>query len=196
MHVPVPIRSRESPAVGKTACDLCRRRVSVILINSVNCRSVVYLCTEHEMMWIPPGETIPGRERQTVHSPKLILTVVWNPSKFHVMKSLPERTKLKAQYSVNKILIGISDWRLGAGETRPKKIEVHADNARPPDVKVEINFPALNGIKSPSSTLFARLGTLGLLSFRLCEKKSDGISCRQFVRASGSHSSYCKGHPG
>jgi hypothetical protein len=52
----------------------------------------------------------PDGERQTIHLPKPMITVVWNPSGFHVVKSLAEGTKFSAQYYVNNILIGISDW--------------------------------------------------------------------------------------
>jgi hypothetical protein len=107
----------------------------------------VDLGTEHEMMWVSPGETVPDRERQKTQSPKLMLTVGWNRRGFHVAKSLPEGTKFNSEYSVNNILIEISDWRRGAGETRPKKRWVHADNARWHTAKVLIHFLALNEIK-------------------------------------------------
>jgi hypothetical protein len=74
-------------------------------------QSWIYPYTEHEMMWVSPGETVPDRERQTIQSPELMLTIVWNPSEFHIAKSLPKGTKFNAQYDVNNILIGISDWR-------------------------------------------------------------------------------------
>jgi hypothetical protein len=83
--------------------------------------SWVCLDTEHELMCVPPGETAPDRERQTTQSPRLMLTMVWNPIGFHAVKSLPKRTKFNAQYHVDNILVGISDWRRGAGETRPEK---------------------------------------------------------------------------
>jgi hypothetical protein len=37
------------------------------------------------------------RERQMIQSPKLMLTVVWNPSGVHVVKSLPTGIKFNAQ---------------------------------------------------------------------------------------------------
>jgi hypothetical protein len=60
------------------------------------------------MTWVTPGEEVPDRERQTIQLPKLMLAVVWNPSRFHVVKSLPTGTKFNAQYCVNNILSGIS----------------------------------------------------------------------------------------
>jgi hypothetical protein len=55
------------------------------------------------MMWVSPGETVPDRERQMVQSPTLMLTVMWNPSGFHVVKSVPNAAKFNAQYDVNNI---------------------------------------------------------------------------------------------
>jgi hypothetical protein len=45
------------------------------VIMSLN-ESWVYLYSEHEMMWVSPRETVPNRERQTIQSPKPMLTVV------------------------------------------------------------------------------------------------------------------------
>jgi hypothetical protein len=70
----------------------------------------IYPYTEHETIWASAGEMASGRERQTIQSAKLMLTVVRNPSGFHVMKSLPKRIKFSAPYYVNNIVMGISDW--------------------------------------------------------------------------------------
>jgi hypothetical protein len=97
-----------------------------------------------------PGEIVPDRERQTVQSPKLMLTIVWNSSGFHIVKALPKGGKFSAQYDTNNILIAISDWRRLAGERNPNKLWVHADNARPRNAKVSIDFIALNRMKQTS----------------------------------------------
>jgi hypothetical protein len=36
-------------------------------------------------------------EGHTVQSPKFILTIVWNPIGFHVLKALPKERKFNAQ---------------------------------------------------------------------------------------------------
>jgi hypothetical protein len=71
--------------------------------------SWIYLFSEHDLMWTAPGEIIVDRERHTVQSPKFILTVVWNPIGFHVLKALPKGRKFNAQYYTNDILVAISD---------------------------------------------------------------------------------------
>jgi hypothetical protein len=76
-----------------------------------------------------------------------MLTIVWNPSGFHIVKALPKGSKFSAQYYTNNILIAISDWRRLAGKRIPNKLWVHADNARPRNAKVSTDFIALNRMK-------------------------------------------------
>jgi hypothetical protein len=53
-----------------------------------------------DLMWTAPGEIIVDRERHTAQSPKFMLTVVWNPIGFHVLKTLPKERKSNAQYHI------------------------------------------------------------------------------------------------
>jgi hypothetical protein len=55
--------------------------------------SWIHLFSEHDLLWTTPGEIVVDRERHTVQSPKLMLTVVWNPIGFHVLKALPKGRK-------------------------------------------------------------------------------------------------------
>jgi transposase len=97
-----------------------------------------------------PGEIVPDRERQTVQSPKLTLTIVWNPSGFHIVKALPKGGRFSAQYSTNNVLIAISDWKRLTLGRRPNKSWVHANNARSHNAKVSTHFIALNRMKQAS----------------------------------------------
>jgi hypothetical protein len=58
--------------------------------------SWIYLFSQHDLIWIAPGEIVVDRERHTVQSPKYILTVVWNPIGFHVLKAIPRGRKFNA----------------------------------------------------------------------------------------------------
>jgi hypothetical protein len=71
--------------------------------------SWIYLFSEHDLVWTAPGEIVVDMERHTIQSPKFMLTVVWNPIGFHVLKALPKWHKFNAQYSTNDILVAISD---------------------------------------------------------------------------------------
>jgi hypothetical protein len=79
-------------------------------------KSWIYLFNEHDLMWTAPGEIVVDMERHTVQSPKFMLTVVWNPIGFHVLKTLPKGRKFTARYYTNDILVAISDWRRQTGE--------------------------------------------------------------------------------
>jgi hypothetical protein len=59
-------------------------------------QSWIYLFSGHDLMWTAPGEIVVDRGRRTVQSPKLMLTVVWNPIEFHVLKALPKGRKFNA----------------------------------------------------------------------------------------------------
>jgi hypothetical protein len=52
--------------------------------------SLIYLFNDHDLMWTAPGEIVVDRKRHAVQSPKFILTVVWNPIGFHVLKAIPQ----------------------------------------------------------------------------------------------------------
>jgi hypothetical protein len=45
------------------------------------------LRSEYDLMWTAPGAIIPDRERYTIQSPEFMVTIVWNPSGFHVVKA-------------------------------------------------------------------------------------------------------------
>jgi ABC-type uncharacterized transport system YnjBCD substrate-binding protein len=59
-----------------------------------------YLNTNHELIWLQPDGEIPERERRTIHSENVMLTIVWNPSGFHLINVLPKRFKFNASFYV------------------------------------------------------------------------------------------------
>jgi hypothetical protein len=94
-----------------------------------------YFSIEHGRIWLAPEEPVPDKERYMTQSPKLTLTVVWNPSGFHVLAALPRRLKCHSGSYKTEILERINNWgkRQGAGSTR--QLIVHADNATPHPAK-------------------------------------------------------------
>jgi hypothetical protein len=67
-----------------------------------------FLNGDYKLIWLPPAEAIPERERQIVQSEKVRLTL-WNLSGFHLVDSLLKGAKLNANYSVIQILSPLSD---------------------------------------------------------------------------------------
>jgi hypothetical protein len=52
--------------------------------------------SDNGLMRMAPGEVVPDRERPIIQPPEFMLTVVWNPIEFHVLKALPQRAKFNA----------------------------------------------------------------------------------------------------
>jgi hypothetical protein len=70
-------------------------------------------------MWIAPGEIVVDREWHRVQSPKFVLTVVWYPIGFHVLKALPNGRKFNAQHSIIIQMISWSQSQIRGG--RPEE---------------------------------------------------------------------------
>jgi hypothetical protein len=81
--------------------------------------SWIYLFSEHDMMCTAPEEIVVDREQHTVQSPKFMLTVVWNPIEFHLLKALPKGRKFNAQYYYIIQMISWSQSQIGGG--RPEE---------------------------------------------------------------------------
>jgi hypothetical protein len=72
-------------------------------------------------MWTARREIVIDRERQTVQSPKFMLTchlVVWNPIGFHVpcSEGPPKGRKFNAQYYIIIQMISWSQFQIGGGK--------------------------------------------------------------------------------
>jgi hypothetical protein len=90
-----------------------------------------YLETDYEQVWIPQDAEPPERQRLTIQSKKLMITVVWTPLGFARIAALPKGVKFNSDYYISEILSPLLAWhRRTAGGGRGNLI-VHADNARP-----------------------------------------------------------------
>jgi hypothetical protein len=141
--------------------------------------SGIYLFSEHDLMWMAPGEIVVDRERHTVQSPKFMLRLMWNPIGFHVLKALPKGRKFNAQYYTNNNLVAISDWRRQTGGTRANKLYVHYDNAQPHTAKMSKDYIGLNRMKQVLHHRYSPElvpSDFFLFPFWLRERKADGIS--------------------
>jgi hypothetical protein len=138
--------------------------------------SWIYLFSEYDLMWTDSGEIVVDREQHKVQSPKFMLTVVWNLIGFHVVKTIPKWRKFTARYYTNDILVAISDWRRQTVGTRPNKLCVHSDNARPHTAKMSRDCIEINRMKQAPHSPFTELSILGLFPFWLRQRKADEIS--------------------
>jgi hypothetical protein len=122
-----------------------------------------YLNIGHGLIWLQPDGEIPERERGTIQSEKVMLTIVWNPSGFHLINVLPKRFKFNASFYVTQILGSLSDWRRTQVGRTNRKLWIHADNARPHTATVTLQFMqqnAMSRVPHPPSPILRRSGTL------------------------------------
>jgi hypothetical protein len=106
-----------------------------------------YLRSEHDLMWAAPGEILSNRERYTIQSPKFVVTIVWNPSNYHVLKALPKWSKFNAQYDTNNVIVATLDWRRLSWRMQQGTFWLHADNFHPHMAKVSTGHITRNGMK-------------------------------------------------
>jgi queuine/archaeosine tRNA-ribosyltransferase len=65
---------------------------------------------EYEHIWLTPEESVSKREPQLIQFPKLMRTVLWNSSGFHVATALPKVLKFNSGYYTREILKKIKRW--------------------------------------------------------------------------------------
>jgi histone-lysine N-methyltransferase SETMAR len=106
-----------------------------------------YLHTDHELIWAQADAEIPERERHTVQSEKMMLTIVWSPGSFHLVNVLPKGFKFNASYYATQILDPLSKWRRTQVGCTNRKLTVHADNARPHTAKMTSQFMEQNSMQ-------------------------------------------------
>jgi hypothetical protein len=90
--------------------------------------SWVYLSTDHEQTWLPVEEQPPERPRHTIQDPTLMVTIDWNPLRFHVLDALPKGNTFNAEYSPVKIL---TELLLLRPQVDGRRLVIHTDNAGP-----------------------------------------------------------------
>jgi hypothetical protein len=83
-----------------------RARHNIVTLNE----SWSYYCTHYESIWLRPGAKVSERTRVTVQREKLMVTMVWNPTGFHVICVLPKGCKFNNSYYQSEILEPFSEW--------------------------------------------------------------------------------------
>jgi histone-lysine N-methyltransferase SETMAR len=90
-----------------------------------------------------------SRKRTTHNSiKKFILTIVWNPRGFHLIKVLENGRKFNAGYYIAEILEPLSQWRSIEAAGNEQKLLVHADNTHPHIAKLSTQYFNENRMKS------------------------------------------------
>jgi hypothetical protein len=63
-----------------------------------------YFSNHFDRNWLPHDEPPPSFPKQTTESQKLMITVVWNPHKFHGIQSLSNGIKWTGRYDSDDVL--------------------------------------------------------------------------------------------
>jgi hypothetical protein len=102
----------------------------------------------HVFIWLRQGDKVSERERHTIQSKKLMLTIVWNPRAFHLIDVLAKGRKFNATYYVTEILSVISEWRSTDAKGDERKLIICGDNARPHTAQLLPQFFEQNRMKA------------------------------------------------
>jgi hypothetical protein len=68
-----------------------------------------YFTPGHERIWLPEGTKAPERERITVQSRKMMVTIVWNHTGFCRIVALPKGMKFNADDFISHLLDPFSE---------------------------------------------------------------------------------------
>jgi histone-lysine N-methyltransferase SETMAR len=98
---------------------------------------------------------VPERERHTIQSKKFMLTIVWNPRGFYLIKVLEKGRKFNTGYYITEILELLSQWRSNEAAGHKRKLLVHADDARPDATKLSTQYFNENQMKSTPHTPYS-----------------------------------------
>jgi hypothetical protein len=102
---------------------------------------------DHEHIWFASEKPLSNRELHMLQSPKLMITIIWNPSGFHVVSAFPNGLKFNTGYYTREILQEIKNWREPQGVGSARKLIVHADNARSHTAKLLMDFLEANNMR-------------------------------------------------
>jgi histone-lysine N-methyltransferase SETMAR len=77
-----------------------------------------------------------------------MLTIVWNPRGFHLIKVLENGRKFNTGYYIAQILEPLSQWRSIEATGNERKLLVQTDNARPHTARLSTQYFNENRMKS------------------------------------------------
>jgi hypothetical protein len=114
-------------------------------------RVVVLPSTDHEQIWLRPGETPPERARHTIQDRKIMVTIAWNSLGLPLIVPLPKGCTFNAEYYRDNFLVALTQLQ---PEDHGRKFVVHADNARAHTAQKCRTFCEENGLRLTPPILF------------------------------------------
>jgi histone-lysine N-methyltransferase SETMAR len=77
----------------------------------------------------------------------MVVTIVWNPTRFYRIVAPPKGIKFNADYYISHILPPLAEWRRSQVGGSDRRLHLHANNVRPHTAKKVTEFPTGNGMK-------------------------------------------------
>jgi histone-lysine N-methyltransferase SETMAR len=86
--------------------------------------------TPHSKIWLPRDADTPEVARQLINTPKVMVTIFWNPFGIHVLAAFPEKTSFDAGYFVDYVLAPIAELPvMHTAASQKQKLVIHMDNS-------------------------------------------------------------------
>jgi histone-lysine N-methyltransferase SETMAR len=79
---------------------------------------------------LPYDADTPEVAKQLINTPKVMVTIFWNPFGIHVLAALPEKTSFDAGYFVDYVLTPIEELSvMYKTASQKQKLVIHMDNS-------------------------------------------------------------------
>jgi hypothetical protein len=72
--------------------------------------SWLYFRIDYGQVGLQPGEEVPEKERPTIRSGKMMLTIAWNPTGFHLVNVLSKECKFNATHFITEMSSLLAEW--------------------------------------------------------------------------------------
>jgi hypothetical protein len=155
------------------------------------------LSTDHEPIWLTPKDESPQGDTKRESSPKMMLTVIWNPHGFHLIDVLPTGNTFHAVHPISHILSPLREIFAAYQDDPTRHFVIHADNAILHCAKKVTRFldhnslcRALHPRYSPDldpSDLWLFGGLKGVLPGSSFDEPDDLLSAGQEILREGNH---------
>jgi histone-lysine N-methyltransferase SETMAR len=86
---------------------------------------------------VQAGQQPPEMVKHMIGDRKMMVTIVWNPQGFHLVKALPKRQKFNAYHYIDRILQSLLE---SCSTGRVPGLIIHMDNARPNKARKALEF--------------------------------------------------------
>jgi lipopolysaccharide export system protein LptC len=133
-----------------------------------------YFTTDHERVWLRESTEAPEKERITVQSRKMMVTIVWNPTGFCRIVALPKEIKFNADHYISHIFDPLTEWQRSQVQDWDRRLHVHADNGRPHTSKKITEFLACNRMKKLPTAVFTGSDTVRFPLFWVHQRQARG----------------------